>query len=333
METQYVGIDLHKRRSVVVREDSDGRRVELRRINSTPLELAEALKEAGPEPEVVVEATCGWYWAVDTLLECGAKVHLANPLGLNWGRRRVKNDERDTEDLVDMLRLGRLPECWIAPQEVRDLRELVCYRAKLVQLRGGMRSQVQGVLTKEGAVLGRYHWGVNGKKIVDDLGLSGSFSRRVDSLFTLIDAMTNEISQLDHEIDSRLSGDAGYLAIRQIKGVGPVLAAVFVAEIADVHRFRSPEALCSWAGLTPRHRESDTVVHRGHITKQGSRLVRWSAIEAISRVRDTSVSELYARVASRRGHNVARVAAARKLLHLVYYGMRDGEIRCLAKTG
>ena len=83
----------------------------------------------------------------------------------------------------------------------------------------------------------------------------------------------------------------------------------------------------------PAHRESDTKVTRGGITKQGSRLVRWAAIEAISRGRDTTVAELYARVKERRGTNVARVAAARKLLHLVYYGMRDGEIRCLAQTG
>lgn len=73
-------------------------------------------------------------------------------------------------------------------------------------------------------------------------------------------------------------------------------------------------------------------MHRGRITKQGSRLVRWAAIEAISRARDTAVAELYARVRERRGANVARVAAARKLLHLVYYGLRDGEIRCLAKA-
>jgi transposase len=115
--------------------------------------------------------------------------------------------------------------------------------------------------------------------------------------------------------------------------VGPVLASVFVAEIGRIDRFASPDKLCSWAGLTPKHRESDTTVHRGAITKQGSRLVRWDAIEAISWARDTTVAELYARFKERRGTNVARVAAARKLLHLVYYGMRDGKIRCLAQTG
>jgi transposase len=87
-----------------------------------------AVSAAGDAPEVVVEATYGWYWAVDVLQELGATVHLANPNALNWGERRVKNDVVDATDLADMLRLGRLPEAWIAPPALRELRELVRYR-------------------------------------------------------------------------------------------------------------------------------------------------------------------------------------------------------------
>ena len=89
-------------------------------------------------PEVILEATYGWYWAADVLEECGATVHLAHPLGNNWGHRRVKNDERDAADLVDLLRIGRLAEAWIAPPALRELR-LVRSRGKLVQLRTGLQ--------------------------------------------------------------------------------------------------------------------------------------------------------------------------------------------------
>lgn len=334
MERQYVAIDLHKRRSVIVRADGDGNRLETRRIDSSPLALAEAIGAAGLEPEVVVEATVGWYWAVDTLVENGAQVHLANPMGLNWGHRRVKNDERDANDLLDMMRLHRLPEAWMAPPAVRELRELVRYRVKLVQLRGGLRSQVQGVLGKHGVIATRYTlWGAAGERWLDALELPAPYLRRLNSLRGLIEAMGSEIAALNVEIASWLADDAGYRAILAIRGVGPVLGSVFVAEIGDAGRFPNPASLCSWAGLTPRHRESDDKVRRGGITKQGSRLVRWAAVEAVSRARDTSVADLYARVKERRGVNVARVAAARKLLHLVYYGLRDGEIRCLATAG
>jgi transposase len=138
---------------------------------------------------------------------------------------------------------------------------------------------------------------------------------------------------LGREISTALAGDVGYLAIQAIPGVGPVLAAVFVAEIGDVHRFAAAPQLCSWAGLTPRHRESDTTVRRGPITKQGPRLVRWAAVEAVQRLPVASKQAAdFHRIADRRGTAIGRVAAARKLLTLVYYGLRDGQVRCLASA-
>jgi transposase len=152
VDRQYVGIDFHRRRSVIVRKDEQGNTLSSIRVVNDPLVIATAVAEAGPEPEVVIEATYGWYWIVDLLETQGARVHLANPSGLNWGTRRVKNDERDAIDLIDMLRLGRLPEAWIAPPAVRELRELVRYRAKLVALRSGLKAQVHAVMAKEGVL-------------------------------------------------------------------------------------------------------------------------------------------------------------------------------------
>lgn len=109
-----------------------------------------------------------------------------------------------------------------------------------------------------------------------------------------------------------------------------MFAAVFTAEIGDVSRFKSPKQLCSWVGLTPRHRESDETVKRGPITKQGSALVRWAAVEAVARYQGgPPIRDAYRRIAEMRGNKIARVAAARRLLTLAYYGLRDGYIRCL----
>jgi transposase len=147
----------------------------------------------------------------------------------------------------------------------------------------------------------------------------------------LVDLYEREISFLDRDIHRTLYDEAGYHAVQAIYGVGHVLAAVFVAEIGDITRFDSPRALCSWAGLTPKHRESDTHVYRGRITKQGSRLVRWAAIESVVAYHGGApFRERFEAIAERRGKNRANVAIARKVLTLVYYGLRDGEIRCLA---
>ena len=137
---QFVGVDLHRRRTVLVRTGDTGEVLESVRIPNDVESLNRVLSRAGPEPEVVLEATYGWYWAVDALQAVGAKVHLAHPLGVKaFEYRRVKNDERDAKDLADLLRMGRLPEAWIAPPATRELRELVRHRAKRVALpvRGG----------------------------------------------------------------------------------------------------------------------------------------------------------------------------------------------------
>lgn len=107
---QYVGIDLHRRSTTIVRMAEDGEVLGTQRFVSQPFELAQAMAAAGPKPEVVLESTYGWYWAADVLQELGAHVHLAHALGNNWGNRRVKNDVRDTKDLAAMLALGRLAE-------------------------------------------------------------------------------------------------------------------------------------------------------------------------------------------------------------------------------
>ncbi|MHB1510040.1 MAG: IS110 family RNA-guided transposase [Acidimicrobiales bacterium] len=333
LSTQYVGIDLHRHRSVIVRRSHEGETLGCVRVSNEDLEaFSRELALAGEAPEVVLEATYGWYWAADWLEAHGATVHLAHPLGNNWGNRRVKNDERDATDLVDLLRLGRLAEAWVAPPKVRELRELVRYRSKLVWLRNGLKSQVYSVLAKEGVHVGVADlFGAGGNKLLDEAKLSDAYRLRVESLRQLIAHYDREVRSFSAIVEADLSRHAGYHAIQEIPGIGPVLGAVFVAEIGDVRRFPGPRQLTCWAGLTPRHRESDTTVHRGPITKQGSSLVRWAAIEAVSRARGGSVlRERYEAIAQRRDNkNVARVAIARRLLSLVYYGLRDGEVRCL----
>ncbi|MEU6510981.1 transposase [Streptomyces sp. NPDC046942] len=121
---QYVGVDLHRRRSVIVRQTDDGVQLSAVRILNDPVALGLQIEQAGPDPDVVLEATYGWYWAADVLQAAGARVHLAHPLGVKgFAYRRVKNDIRDAADLADLLRMGRLPEAWIAPPQVRELRE------------------------------------------------------------------------------------------------------------------------------------------------------------------------------------------------------------------
>ena len=338
---QFVGIDLHRARSVVVRTTETGDVLEAVQIPNTPLALAQVMTRAGEHPEVVLESTYGWYWAVDTLhdLDSEPAVHLAHPLGVKaFEYRRVKNDLRDAADLADLLRLGRLPESWIAPAATRELRELVRHRAKLVALRSHCKAQVHAVLSKNGVQVPMSDlFGLAGTALLDGLlagaALPRPYAARIASLRRLMDSLDFEIDVFEKLTRGRLATEPGYRVVQTIPGIGPVLGAVLVAEIGDVHRFTTADKLTCWAGLTPTHRESDTKVRRGRITKQGSRLVRWAAVESVKKLPARSrIGDFRSQVAARRGKNIGTVAAARRQLEYVYYALRDGRVRALTPT-
>ena len=331
---QYVGIDLHRRRSVLVRTTDLGEVLEAVQITNSPLALAEVMTRAGEHPEVVLESTYGWYWAVDVLQghECEPAVHLAHPLGVKaFEYRRHKDDLRDAADLADLLRLGRLPESWIAPPATRELRELVRHRAKLVALRSHCKAQVHAVLAKCGVPVPMSDlFGVGGTVLLDRVELPKPYAARIASLRRIMDLLDFEIDVFDKLARGRLARDPGYTAVQTIPGIGPILGAVLVAEIGDVHRFATAQQLGCWAGMTPKHHESDTKVRRGRITKQGSRLVRWAVVESVQRLPKHAVLGAFRdQVAARRGTNIGVVAAARRQLEYVYYALRDHHVRGL----
>jgi transposase len=337
----YVPIDLHRHRSVVMHMAADGEVLGWTRLANDPETLVAEVLKSGEAPEVAIEATYGWYWAVDALQGAGANVHLVAPSKLTaFEGRRVKNDQRDCKVLGDLLRASMLPEAWISTPQVREWRELVRYRAKLVAMRSSLKAQAHAVLAKHGmAVPMTDLFGVGGRQLLahlcaDDARFDSAYGQRIESIVVLVDALGGEIDELSNSIAELFGDHAGYHAIQQLPGVGPILAAIFVAEIGDVHRFASAAHLASWCGVTPRHRESDSTVRRGPITKQGCKLVRWAAIEAAQKLRRDSW--LYAereRLAERRNsRSIAKTAIARKLITLIYYGLRDGNIRCLERA-
>ena len=292
---------------------------------------------AGEAPEVVLEATYGWYWAADVLAESGASVHLAHPLGNNWGNRRVKNDERDATDLIDMLRLGRLAEAYIAPPGLRELRELVRHRAKLVAIRVRAQSpspRRSGQRGREGAG----HQPVRGRRTQSCSTTwpwatpTGYGSIRCCGL---IDAFDDEIEVFAAVVAEILEDHAGYHAIQAIPGVGPVLAAIFVAEIGDVARFggAAPVVFVVGAHPTPPRVRHPRVSRAYHQTRLPAGALGRGRGRAAANVAPPLSPRTITVSPSGEANPSAGSPAARKVLTLVYYGLRDGDIRCLAQTG
>ena len=213
---------------------------------------------------------------------------------------------------------------------------MVRHRAKLVHLRSSLKCEVHAVLAGAGIPVPMSDlFGVSGTELLDRASprLPTAMRARVNSSRSLIGRLDFEIEQFARLVRARLRADPGYAAVQKLPGVGPTIGAVFIAEIGQVERFPSAAHLASWAGLTPKHRESDTTVHRGRITKQGSRL--GAAVEAVQHIPAKAPwPPTSDRVAQRRGRNQAKVAAARELVECVYYALRDGTRRgALATAG
>jgi transposase len=303
----YIGVDLHRKVSQVAAVQANGEVLWNRRIRSRPEEFAEIVGDLPATPAgVAFEATYGWGWFADLLADLGLAAHMSHPKATKAiSAARVKNDAVDAETLAQLLRTNLLPEAWIAPPVCREARRLVRTRAVLVRLRSRFKCQLLGLLAEHGVQL---------PEVADPLERRG------------VDLLTTEVRQLDRELVTFFKTDPRIRRLRAIPGIGFYTAAVVRAEVWDVHRFPRPERLCSWAGLTPTERSSAGHIRRGHISKQGSRLLRWALVEVVTAApRHEAHRRYFMKVLlnDRRRAKIARLALARRLLTLCYYALRD----------
>ena len=162
--------------------------------------------------------------------------------------------------------------------------------------------------------------------------LPGAHADRLASQRRCLLQLEHEIGVIETQLDRMLRSHPGYRALLKVQGLRPVLAGIFVAEIGDISQFPTASSLACWAGLTTRLHASDLTVRHGHVSKEGCALVRWAAVEAVQRKCKLCVREVRDALLVRRGRgarNVAKVAAARWMLDLVYYTLRDGQARAL----
>ena len=328
-----VGIDLHRKRSHIAVIDDEGEQLLSRRIVNDPQTFLALLEGVG-ECRVALEATYGWEWLADVLQDAGYELHLAHPMRTKAiASARVKTDAVDARTLAHLLRADLLPEAYIAPRELRDLRDLLRHRVALTRMRSALKNRVSAVLAKNG-IQRPYSdlFGPGGLRFLAGVELRDAPRRRLDSTLALIGDFTREIDATSREIDARASDDPYVPVLCQIRGVGRYIAMLVIAEVGDITRFATARRLCSWAGLTPTVRSSDGKARLGHISGQGSPPLRWALVEAAQHAAGGGgpLRQSYERIAKRRGKQIAKVAVARQILTLCFYGLRDGEIRCLA---
>jgi transposase len=333
----YVGIDLHRKRSQIAALDEHGCELLSRRVANEPEALRAILAELGEGLQVALEATYGWEWLAELLEAEGHELHLSHPLRTKViAAARVKTDAVDARTLAHLLRTDLLPEAYVAPRELRDLRDLLRHRIALTRMRSALKNRVHALLARQGIQSEHADlFGVGGRRFLAGLPLREPTRRRLDSLLSLIDDFDREIEQARREIDAQARHDPRVEVLCQLRGIGRYTAMLLIAEIGEVDRFRSARHLCAWAGLTPTVRSSDGRARLGHISRQGSPHIRWALVEAAQKAATGGgpLRSSFERIAKRRGRKIAKVAIARRMLTLCFYGLRDGEIRCLNAPG
>jgi transposase len=324
----YVGVDLHRKSSHVAVLDAEGELLASRRIASRPDEFLRVFGELEEQPVgVAFEATYGWGWFADLLTDVGIPAHMAHPLATKAiSSARVKNDRVDAKTLAHLLRTNLLPEAWAAPPQVRDARKLARTRISLARISSRLKCQTHALLADQAIAPPMTDlFGKAGRAFLEDVRLRPIPQARLEANLRLIDLLSPEVARADRDLLELFRGDSRIPRLVPIPGIGFTTAAVVVAEVWDVDRFPSPRQLCSWAGLTPTERSSAEHTHRGHISKQGSRWLRWAMVESASRpyLKDPSLRRFKDGIARRRGAKIAKVALARRLLTLCYYALRD----------
>lgn len=323
---KYIGCDMHKKYSVFVAMDEKGRLEPAVTVANDTLELRSYLATIRPENPIAVEASGGWYWFVDELEQAGLEVHLVNPLEAKKRMSgRNKTDQLDAAGLAMLLRNGTLPEVWIPPAQLRDLRGLLRTRLGLRNHTTVLKNRIHAALRRYGqyapgepkdlfAGKGRVQLAV----YVGSLPQETRLATRHE--WDLVEEVETHIKALEMRIRLGI-GQLGWVRLlKTLPGVGDILSATIYLEIGDVNRFASPERLASYAGLTPTVQASGGKVRLGRTSPVANHYLKWAFVEAANcvvmrkqRFQNTHAVQLYERLRASKNHGKAAVAVARHL--------------------
>jgi transposase len=330
----YVGIDVHRKRSQVAVVDQTGEVLANRNVPNGVGTILAVIGDLPVGTPAAFEAAFGWGWLVELLEDYGFEPHLVHPSRCKAiASARLKNDKVDAHILAQLLRADLLPEAWIAPPAVRQLRSVLRHRIQLVRLRTLLRNRIHAVLADHGHHRAEGCWTGPGREWLAGLPLPAGSREVIEDCLAMIDALQAPIDRLDVEVREHAKADPRVKVLTRLPGVGPLTALVILAEIGDVARFGSARKLASWAGLTPTVRGSDLTIRHGHISKQGSTWLRWILCEAAQTAkRSPEFATTYQAITRRRGKKIATTAVARKLLTRAYHLLTDADNAAVGHT-
>jgi len=316
----YIGLDIHKKRIVYCLKNQDGTIVQQGVVAAERKALRQWAEEL-PTPWIgAMEATMFTGWVYDVLKAHALELKVAHPQMLKAiTAAKKKNDRADAERIADLLRVNLLPECYMAPEELRELRRILRYRNHIVRSAVRMKNKVSGLLMEVGVCYAKKQ--LHGKKYFQKLlERTADIPPSVVELLNLSRANLEMFQAVQKRLVETLRDNElireRVRRLMTIPGVGEVTALTWALEIGDPERFRSVRQAVSYCGLCSAQRESAGKEQRGPLSKKRNKQLQTVLIEAAKLAPhwNPQLASVHARELEKGNRNRATLAVARKLV-------------------
>lgn len=328
---EYISLDSHKRYSMIERENCESQEVIHCRITHNRGSIRQYLSQCEPGTPVAVEAVGNWYWIVQEIEEAKQVPQLVHPRKAKLMMGMInKTDKLDVHGMNRLQRNGTLPTVWIAPGELRDLRELTRTRITVARQRTRLKNRISSTFSKYGLTLEEYSdmYGKKAreelKKLLDQLPPQTKYV--TEALLQQLDFVEEQIDGMEKRLQELVKVTPAIQSLMTMPGVGFILATAIAWEVGDISRFDSASRLAAYAGTTPRVHASGDKVHYGQMRSDVNHYLKWAFAEAGNSVALHAkkapirhVSQLYQRIRDRKGHAKAVGAVSRHLAEAAFY--------------
>ena len=324
-----IGADFHPEFQQIAWVDTDSGEFQEKRLahREEAEQFYHDLAAAGPRVRVGMEASGHARWFERLLAELTFELWIGDAAEIRTKRvRKQKTDRQDAQLILRLLLEDRFPRIWVPSWENRDVRQLLWHRHRLVQARTRIMNQLQAVALNEGLRCKKRLWRERGRQQLQAFPLAPWASRRRRDLLELMDRLNPTIAELSQAIEQEVEKCPEAQRLMTHPGVGALTALAFVLIIGKAERFQCGKQIASYLGLVPLEDSSGNRRRLGHITKQGSSMMRFLLVEA-AQVTVRSVPEWrskYVHLMMRRGRKTAKVAMARRLAVRLYWMWRKG---------
>ena len=282
----------------------------------------------GQVVRVGIEAAGNSQWFEQMLAEMGHELWIGDAARIRQlVVRPQKTDRRDAKHILDLMVDGRFPKLWVPSQQIRDVRQLLRHRQKLVEMRTQVKNQLQHLALNQGVRRKRRLWSVSGRAVLEQLPMQGWTARRRSDLLAMLDRLEEQIGELDGAVRKEAEQRPDVRLLMTHPGVGPVVGLAYVLTLGPATRFARGKKVASYLGLIPREHSSGGHQSFGPISKQGNTLMRTLLVEAAQTAArfDEELRRAYGRLKAKKHSAPAKIMVARKLAVRMYWMLRENK--------